>query len=150
MKKAIFSLAVLGSVMLVNTGEATAQTTKTTTTTTNTKPQKTEWKQSTNSTWAGKKDGSTYWYKTDANGKLTWSRDNKQWSEVTDNTWADYDGKWYRIENRELMQSNDGKSWSASPNQYWRGSDGTWYMFDDNWSLWTGGNGNTVPTMPAK
>lgn len=141
MKKLILSLAVVGSILFAGS-EAMAQTNKNT----NQSAQKPAWKKSTNGSWQGKRDGTTYWYKRDKNGTMTSSTDNKKWNNVSDNIWTDYDGRWYRIQGDNLeWSSNGGTTWSTAPNRYWRGSNGTWYGFDDNWTLWTGGSANIAP-----
>jgi len=141
MKKMIFTLSVLGVMLLAGSPQVMAQTDKKAT------PQQDgKWKKSTNGRWQGSKDGTNYWYKTDKSGKLTYTSDNKKWTDVPDNRWMGYDGKWYRISGNNLMSSTDGNSWVNTPDRTWRGADGTWYMFDNNWILWTGGNGTLPPS----
>ena len=145
MKRAMLSLTVFG-LMLFAGLDAQAQTNTQTNKKTQTATQQGKWKKSTTSSWQSRRNGTAYWYKRDKSGNLTSSTDNKKWDSASDNTWSDYDGKMYRIQGNNLeVSSNNGTTWSTSPNRYWRGSNGTWYGFDDSWTLWTGGSGNTAP-----
>lgn len=142
-------LAISGALLLVNTGEISAQTTNTENTTI--QHENGVWKKSPNgATWKGQREGTAYWYKVGSDGKIVSSTDNKEWAPVMNNTWSDNDGKWYRFTNAHLLWSNDGKVWVEAPNEYWRGADGMWYMMDGDWTLWNGGTSETAPALPAK
>ena len=95
-----------------------------------------DWKASKTGTWAGMKDGKTYWYKIDKEAMLWWSTDGKKWAKVSDGMWADKDGKWLKIHEGKLVWTTDGKSWAEVPEWKWEGSDGKWYKFDAKWKLW--------------
>ncbi|MBO9564864.1 MAG: hypothetical protein J7621_18960 [Niastella sp.] len=95
-----------------------------------------DWTKSSTGTWAGMKDGKTYWYKLDKKAGLWWSTDGKKWAEVKDGAWADKEGKWLKIHDKKLVWSTDGKAWSEVPEWKWEGSDGKWYKFDAQWGLW--------------
>ncbi len=98
-----------------------------------------DWKKSKTGTWAGKKDGKTYWYKLDKEAKLWWSADGKKWAAVENGMWADKDNKWLKINNGKLVWTTDGNNWAEVPEWKWEGSDGKWYKFDDKWTLWVNG-----------
>lgn len=95
-----------------------------------------DWVKSSTGTWAGMKDGKTYWYKLDKKAGLWWSTDGKKWAAVKDGAWADKEGKWLKIHDKKLVWSTDGKAWSEVPEWKWEGSDGKWYKFDGQWGLW--------------
>lgn len=98
-----------------------------------------DWTKSATGTWAGKKDGVTYWYKLDKKAGLWWSTDGKKWAEVKDGVWADKEGKWLKIHDKKLVWSTNGKAWSEVPEWKWEGADGKWYKFDSHWTLWVNG-----------
>lgn len=98
-----------------------------------------EWKASKTGTWAGMKDGKTYWYKIDKSAKLWWSADGKKWAKVDDGMWADKEGKWLKIHEGKLVWTANGKDWAEVPEWKWEGSDGKWYKFDAKWKLWVNG-----------
>ncbi|WP_315822943.1 hypothetical protein [Paraflavitalea speifideaquila] len=59
-----------------------------------------DWTRSATGTWAGMKDGVTYWYKLDKKAGLWWSTDGKKWADVKDGAWADKEGKWLKIHDK--------------------------------------------------
>lgn len=99
---------------------------------------KAEWMKAKDGAWAGTMNGKTYWYKLDKDAKLWWSADKgKNWSHVDNQMWADKEGKWLKISNKNLVWSADmGKSWSTVPDWTWQGADGKWYKFDKDWTVW--------------
>lgn len=96
-----------------------------------------DWMKSKTGTWAGLKDGKTYWYKLDKNAQLWWSTDGKKWAAVEGGMWADKDGKWLKIGEGKLWWTADGgKNFSEVPEWKWEGPKGEWYKFDAKWTLW--------------
>jgi hypothetical protein len=99
-----------------------------------------DFKKSKTGTWAGDKDGKTYWYKLDKSAKLWWSTDGKKWEAVADGMWADKSGKWLKIHDKKLVWTPDGgKTWAEVPDWKWEGPKGEWYKFDKSWGLWEAG-----------
>ncbi|MES2778678.1 MAG: hypothetical protein V4651_02165 [Bacteroidota bacterium] len=97
-----------------------------------------EWSRADNGAWAGDMNEKSYWYKLDKDKKLWWSLNKgKDWAHVQNQMWADKDGHWLKIVNKNLVWSTDmGKTWSTVPDWTWQGSDGKWYKFDKDWSVW--------------
>lgn len=96
-----------------------------------------EWVKAEKGYWRAKKENDVVYYKLDTDGRVFWSGDSKNWSQVSNATWMDYDGKWYRVNNNLFFVSGDsGKTWTNVPGATWRGGDGRWYKFDDHWGVW--------------
>lgn len=98
-----------------------------------------DWMKSKDGTWEGIHEGKTVWYKLNPkDASLWWSTDGKKWEAVKDGMWQDKEGKWLKIDHKDLKWSADGgKTWSGVPEWQWEGPNGTWYKFDKDWSLWT-------------
>lgn len=98
-----------------------------------------EWAKSATGTWAGMVEGKMHWYKLDKKGGLWQSVDGKKWVSDKSGAWADKEGKWLKIHDKQLVWSADGKSWSEVPEWKWEGADGKWYKFDASWNVWVNG-----------
>lgn len=94
----------------------------------------------------------TMWYMLDANAKLWWSTDGKEWSESETGTWMDKDGNWLKVMEGKLVWSADqGTTWTEVPEWTWMAGDGVWYKFDADWKLWwSKDNGTTWSEVPSK
>src|SRR5215207_7553308 len=99
MKKSIIALAAICMMLGVNAKSPAVSASKLTPASVNS-----GWVKSKEGTWAGMKDGKSYWYKLDKSAKLWWSADGgKKWAAVADGMWADKDGKWLKIVKNNLM-----------------------------------------------
>jgi hypothetical protein len=133
MKKTTIALALLGALFLTTLNSNAVAVSG------NPVSVSDDWSKSRNGAWAGDMNGKTYWYKLDVKEyKLWWSTDKgKNWAHVETQMWADKDGRWMKVENKNLVWSSDmGKNWSTVPNWTWQGSDGKWYKFDKDWTVW--------------
>jgi hypothetical protein len=133
MKKTIIALTLLAG-LFFTTGYTNTATAKENPVTVSD-----DWSKARNGAWAGDMNGKSYWYKLDRETmKLWWSTDKgKNWSHVESQMWADKEGKWMKIENKNVVWSNDmGKTWSTVPDWTWQGADGKWYKFDKDWTVW--------------
>jgi hypothetical protein len=96
-----------------------------------------DWVKADKGYWRGKKENDVVYYRLEGDGRVSWSADTKTWSQLSNGTWMDYDGKWYKVNNNLFFTSADsGKTWSNVPGATWKGGDGRWYKFDEHWGVW--------------
>lgn len=97
-----------------------------------------DWVKTPTGVWESAVDGKKVFYKINATDGTLWSSaDNQKWEAVKENTWQDKNGKWLKLENKELKSSADGKNWSVVLDSQWESPNGTWYKFDNNLILWS-------------
>lgn len=97
-----------------------------------------DWVKTPIGTWTGTHNGKKLFYKINATDGTLWSSaDNQKWEAVKENSWKDKNGKWLKLENKELKSSVDGKTWSVVLDSQWEAENGTWYKFDEDLILWT-------------
>ncbi|MES2779213.1 MAG: hypothetical protein V4651_04860 [Bacteroidota bacterium] len=95
------------------------------------------WKKARNNSWPGVVDQQTYRYKLDANAKLWFSADGKNWQEDADGIWSDKEAVFYKLDGTKLIQSTDGgNTWNETPEWKWLAIDGRWYRLDKDWDVW--------------
>ncbi len=97
-----------------------------------------DWTKSTEGTWEGLYEGKTVWYKLNhEDASLLVSADGKKWIPADKATWQDKNGKWLKIDNKELKSSTDGKTWTSVPDSQWEATNGTKCKLDKDGVLWT-------------